>query len=354
MLYKRRLKESIMEELTVNLAYLLGYITPTPDGLNNTRNFLSKDSLEVANAEREIVDDLKIYFVLQGKSPLFYIFKKEHIEEIYRRITRKGVITGLPFTETPRYLYLAYLLGFINRIGGINFREEPELVIPPNFPKEVLHSFRQYLAVEGFSFENGLGNSVIFRGVNCIDLLGQLYGSGVSRFSLQWKSHYDFARNFSHRDYLANCVSERVPKLMVLKGDPKAVIPSKNKESDAGFDITAISLKKTTKIGETDIYYFDTGLIVAPEPGYYLEIIPRSSIVKSGWMLANSVGIIDASYRGSLLIVLARVDPKAEDLELPCRIAQLIPRRMIPMDIEEVSELNGTSRGEKGFGSSGK
>ena len=68
-----------------------------------------------------------------------------------------------------------------------------------------------------------------------------------------------------------------------------AVIPLKAHPSDIGYDLTAISLvKKLTE--QTSL--FDTGLAMTPPIGYYFEIIARSSISKTGYILSNSIGII--------------------------------------------------------------
>ena len=82
-------------------------------------------------------------------------------------------------------------------------------------------------------------------------------------------------------------------------------------------------------------------------------MVGRSSISKTGWMLANNVGIIDATYRGNIIVALVKVDEKAEELSLPFKLVQLIPRKLIVMNDEEVERLDVTERDAKGFGSSG-
>ena len=104
---------------------------------------------------------------------------------------------------------------------------------------------------------------------------------------------------------------------------------------------------------ENGVAWFDTGIAVEPPEGYYFELVGRSSISKSGYMLANNIGIIDDSYRGSILVALVKINPSAPDLELPCRLVQLIPRQLVLMEPKEVDELSDTIRGTGGFGSSG-
>lgn len=134
------------------------------------------------------------------------------------------------------------------------------------------------------------------------------------------------------------------------KDSKEAVTPSKSNPSDSGYDLTLIRKKKN--YGKVELY--DTGIKIQPPQGYYFDMVPRSSIMKSGYILANSVGIIDQSYRGNIMVPLIKIDDKQPDLVLPCRLIQLIPRKFIHFDMIEVdeSELTKTIRGTGGFGSS--
>jgi dUTP pyrophosphatase len=128
-----------------------------------------------------------------------------------------------------------------------------------------------------------------------------------------------------------------------------AVMPAKAYPEDVGYDLTIISLvKKTGK----NIFMYETGVQVAPsDNGFYIEILPRSSIFKTGYILANSVGVIDPLYRGTLKVVLVKTDESMPDIILPFKGFQLIVRK-----IENVPLIRGeinmdTSRGSGGFGS---
>lgn len=134
-----------------------------------------------------------------------------------------------------------------------------------------------------------------------------------------------------------------------VKVKPNAVAPRKAHDSDSGYDLVLIEHLKT----EMGVSWYDTGLSVQPPEGHYFEVYGRSSIAKSGHMLANSVGIIDSSYRGTIQIALVKINPSAPDLILPCRIAQMIPRSLIHLEPVEVESLSDTERGCGGFGSTG-
>ena len=105
------------------------------------------------------------------------------------------------------------------------------------------------------------------------------------------------------------------------------------------------------------VFFIDTGVSVQLSQGYYLEVVPRSSIVKKDFIMANSVGIIDPDYRGRIFVPLRYLGEGSGEEAcrrlLEQRIAQMIVRRLEPCDIEIVDELDQTVRGEGGFGSTG-
>lgn len=136
-----------------------------------------------------------------------------------------------------------------------------------------------------------------------------------------------------------------------VKTSEKAVTPTRGTPDSVGFDLTAISVVK--RFGSRTTLY-DTGIKVQPPFGYYTEIVPRSSLVKTGYVLSNSVGIIDNDFRGNLLIALTKVDDSLPDLELPFTRCQLILRRHEDYVCIETDSLEDTIRGEGGFGSTDK
>ena len=128
-----------------------------------------------------------------------------------------------------------------------------------------------------------------------------------------------------------------------------AVVPSAATKGDVGYDLTAIELVK--KMGN-NTYMYDTGICVEPPVGFYTEIVPRSSIVKTGYVLSNSVGIIDPHYSGSLKVCFTKVDESMPDLEVPFTKCQLLLKRAEYGVFKEVAEFGGaTERGSGGFGS---
>ena len=139
--------------------------------------------------------------------------------------------------------------------------------------------------------------------------------------------------------------------LKFVKTDKRAVTPSRAHDTDIGYDLTAIDVYKV--LSDKTIL-FETGIAVQPPEGMYTEILPRSSITKTGYMLANSVGVIDPPYRGSLKIAVRKIDDSFPDLEPPFCKFQLIMRKAHLYNLEEVESLDETVRGKGGFGSSDK
>lgn len=168
----------------------------------------------------------------------------------------------------------------------------------------------------------------------------------------------------------------RAPFEYVLT-DERAQPPRRAHASDAGYDLVIIDVAKRVQPepgpildiatrtwqwltdclrawlpGEVVLY--ETGVAVQPPHGYYFELVPRSSIVKSGYMLANNVGVIDASYQGTIKVPLVRWCWWAREPEMPARLVQLVLRRQYNADGVQVESFGCvTARGAGGFGSTG-
>lgn len=140
-----------------------------------------------------------------------------------------------------------------------------------------------------------------------------------------------------------------ISQIKFIKTHKEAVIPTKAGPKEIGWDLTAISVFKKLS-DKTTIY--DTGICISPPEGYYTEIIPRSSLTKTGHILSNSIGVIDSTYTGNLLIALTRVDDELSNtLTLPFMRVQLVLRKFEDSVLKEVKKLDETYRGDGGFGS---
>ena len=140
-------------------------------------------------------------------------------------------------------------------------------------------------------------------------------------------------------------------KVKIKKLHPNAVKPKYAKESDAGMDLVATTIISNTTFQVT----YGIGLAIEIPDGMVGLIFPRSSIRNTELMLSNSVGVIDAGYRGELQATfnkLSGLDSIA--YKVGDRIAQIIIVPHPIIQIVEVDELSESSRGIGGFGSTDK
>lgn len=131
---------------------------------------------------------------------------------------------------------------------------------------------------------------------------------------------------------------------------PDAVIPTKAHSTDAGWDLTAISVEEDRK---RDIVTYHTGIAVGLPENHLALLCPRSSVYKHQLQLANGLGIIDQGYHGELIFKFRIVQPHISRYSVGERVGQLVVVPMPVLEAEEVDELEETERGEGCFGSSG-
>lgn len=96
------------------------------------------------------------------------------------------------------------------------------------------------------------------------------------------------------------------------------------------------------------------GIAVEIPKGHMGLLVPRSSMSKTPLRCANSVGIIDADYRGELSIAYENISCSDYTIFRGDRIAQLIIVPIAIVDVEEAQALSETERGDGGYGSTGK
>jgi dUTP pyrophosphatase len=138
--------------------------------------------------------------------------------------------------------------------------------------------------------------------------------------------------------------------------DQNFTLPNYETPGAAGMDVRAMLPDK----GEFIIQPFEralipTGLKLAIPEGYELQIRPRSGLsLKTGLMVVNSPGTIDSDYRGELKIILGNLGKNSETIRHGDRIAQMIFAPVQKATFQIVSDLDSTSRGAGGFGSTGR
>lgn len=231
----------------------------------------------------------------------------------------------------------AFISGYVDMNATLRLRTEPETdleleILSMHSPELLVDLFR-FIAIPGILTDF----SIIYRFTNVIDLIEKLVPDSSTYIQLK-KIMFNGP--------------ERIGPCRVILRDEHAVLPTKARMSDVGYDLSVI--RKHKDLCERTALY-ETGLVLRIPFRYYAEIVPRSSLSKSGYILTNSIGVIDRSYQGTVLVALTRVSDDAPELVFPFRCCQLIFRRQEFIDLVETLShaLEETTREDGGFGSSG-
>lgn len=153
-------------------------------------------------------------------------------------------------------------------------------------------------------------------------------------------------------------------RLKVKKLYPDAHIPTRAHPGDSGLDLRAhlhgipltLYPEQTVKIG--------TGIAVELPPawrdrfhdlacGYEAQVRGRSGLSSKGIIACGGVGTVDNGYRGEIGVALTNTGTQPYVVNHGDKIAQLVVVPVVYPDVEEVTELSSTPRGDKGFGSTG-
>ncbi|MBE5942614.1 MAG: dUTP diphosphatase [Lachnospiraceae bacterium] len=145
-------------------------------------------------------------------------------------------------------------------------------------------------------------------------------------------------------------LSANVP---IKKLDEKAIIPTYGSAYAAGADLYAC-LDETVTIAPGETLLIHTGIAMEIPAGYAGLIYARSGLAsKKGLAPANKVGVVDADYRGEIMVALHNHSNVAASVEPQERIAQLVITPYLTAQFEETDNLSDTVRGAGGFGSTG-
>ncbi len=134
--------------------------------------------------------------------------------------------------------------------------------------------------------------------------------------------------------------------------DPRARLPVRVHEGDAGADLVAIEETVIPPGQRRDV---GTGLAIAVPAGYAGFVQPRSGLAfKHGIMVVNSPGLIDSGYRGEIRVSLYNSGSVPFVVGVGERIAQMVVQRVEDPAFVEVADLPASPRGKGGFGSTGR
>lgn len=140
----------------------------------------------------------------------------------------------------------------------------------------------------------------------------------------------------------------------IKKFSENAVIPTYGTEFAAGCDLYANTEGEDVVVRAGSMIKFGTGIGVEIPAGYFGAVFARSGLAtKQGLRPANCVGVIDADYRGEIIVGLRNDSGDDRLIHDGDRIAQMIILPYIHAEFTEVDELSETVRGDGGFGSTG-
>ena len=142
-------------------------------------------------------------------------------------------------------------------------------------------------------------------------------------------------------------------QVKIKKLNSKAMLPTYGSEYSAGADLYAC-MEETVTIQPGETVLIKTGLAMAIPEGYAGLIYARSGLAtKKGLAPANKVGVVDADYRGEVMVPLHNHSRVAVEVEHGERIAQMVITPFLTAEYMLAEDLDETERGEGGFGSTG-
>lgn len=332
-------------------AYVLGYLSNTD--VNSGSNLILK-SIEFTDKEKQhletlvnLLEDTAFEYILKNESGVHILeFEtSKPVTDIVKHLLDGDIPSSddsdsekhyiKPTFHNNKELLLDFLRGVVDRYGSLS--HTCMCTLPDRYSKVISLIDNNFVVSD---------KNICWSGPAAIDFLGKIYMDGMI-YNHGLMTNYDIFTKMTNLWGITSHMICRMPSFNWSKTIPDAIPPTKTNTSDSGFDLHL--MKKIKVVG--NVHYFDTGIKVEPSPGYYMELVGRSSISKTGWTLANNVGIIDAGYRGTIIAALLKTRDDTPELVLPIKLVQLIPRPLVIMQAICSDNMNETSRGDGGFGS---
>ncbi len=145
-------------------------------------------------------------------------------------------------------------------------------------------------------------------------------------------------------------INVSIKRLTNYQGLP---LPEIQTNFSAGVDLLA-AVKNTLAIKPGERKIVPTGISIALPEGYEAQVRPRSGLaIKNGISVLNTPGTIDSDYRGEIGVILINFGNNVFKIEHGMRIAQMVVSPVVAIAWTETDELSKTTRGTKGFGSTG-
>lgn len=141
-------------------------------------------------------------------------------------------------------------------------------------------------------------------------------------------------------------IIRKIPEIKIIS----EYTPEYKTKGAACFDLRLV---EPARILPGRTVFCNLGIKMEIPEGYYIELVPRSSISKLGLILHNSVGVIDCDYRGPITAALHNISRKKVNLKIGDRVIQAQLKKVIKCTFKQVDDLEETERGVGGYGSTG-
>ena len=143
-------------------------------------------------------------------------------------------------------------------------------------------------------------------------------------------------------------------KVLIKKLDPAVKLPLYKTQGASGVDLMAF-IKNPINIKPQTSAIIPTGITLAFSKDYEIQIRPRSGLAaKNNISVLNTPGTIDSDYRGELKVIIYNHGKNNFIVNNGDRIAQMVLMPIVKIEFEETDDLPNTTRGDRGFGSTGK
>jgi dUTP pyrophosphatase len=139
--------------------------------------------------------------------------------------------------------------------------------------------------------------------------------------------------------------------LKVMRLHAQAQLPQYAHADDAGLDLFSV-VETILQPGASKL--IATGIAIALPPNTEAQVRPRSGLaLKHGITVLNTPGTIDEGYRGEIGVILINHSQQSFQVHCGMKIAQMVIAPVLRVSVQEIAQLDETSRGDGGFGSTG-
>ena len=144
-----------------------------------------------------------------------------------------------------------------------------------------------------------------------------------------------------------------MPEVKIVNHSPYP-LPAYETAGSAGVDLRA-NLPEPITLAPMERRLVPTGLFIELPEGYEAQVRPRSGLaLRHGLSVVNTPGTIDSDYRGEIGIPMINLSQEAQTISPGDRVAQIVVAPVVQVTWKPVTQLNDSSRGTGGFGSTGR